>query len=95
MWSVYRSFGDVAKADEVRANPMMSVIDQPGVGRYLAPGSPVNAGVPGDREPVRAPVLGEDTADIIRADLGLSKDQIKDLHERGVVASAPHQRCST
>jgi 2-methylfumaryl-CoA isomerase len=75
----------VAAADEVRANPMMGIIDQPGVGRYLAPGSPVNAGEPEAREPARAPLLGEDTADILRTDLGLSEDQIRDLHERGVV----------
>jgi 2-methylfumaryl-CoA isomerase len=87
LWSVYRSFGDVATADDVRANPMMGVIDQPGVGRYLAPGSPVNAGEPAAREPARAPLLGEDTAGILRTDLGLSEDQIRDLHERGVVAS--------
>ncbi len=80
------------ESEEVRANPMMSVIDQPGVGRYLAPGSPINAGAADARGPVRAPVLGEHTAEILRADLGLSEHQIKDLHERGVVASAPPQR---
>jgi 2-methylfumaryl-CoA isomerase len=92
LWSVYRSFSDVAAADDVRANPMMGVIDQPGVGRFLAPGSPVNAGEPAAREPVRAPRLGEDTDSILRTDLGMSEDQIRDLHERGVVASAPEQR---
>ncbi len=92
LWSVYRSFTDVAASDDVRANPMMGVIDQPGVGRYLAPGSPINAGAADAREPVRASVLGEHTAEILRTDLGLSEHQIKDLHERGVVASAPPQR---
>jgi 2-methylfumaryl-CoA isomerase len=88
LWSVYRSFSEVAEAGDVRANPMMAVIDQPGVGRYLAPGSPVNAGETGARKPAPAPRLGEHTADILRTDLGLSEDQIRDLHERGVVASA-------
>jgi 2-methylfumaryl-CoA isomerase len=92
LWSVYRSFSDVAASDDVRANPMMSVIDQPGVGRHLAPGSPINAGAADARGPVRAPVLGEHTAEILRTDLGLREHQIKDLHERGVVASAPPQR---
>jgi 2-methylfumaryl-CoA isomerase len=92
LWSVYRSFSNVVAADDVRANPMMSVIDQPGVGRYLAPGSPVNAGAADARKAVRAPRLGEHTAEVLRADLGLTEDQIKDLHERGVVASAPPQR---
>lgn len=88
LWSVYRSFRDVVESDDLRANPMMGVIDQPGVGQYLAPASPIKAGAADDREPVRAPVLGEHTAQILRADLGLSEYQINDLHERGVVASA-------
>jgi 2-methylfumaryl-CoA isomerase len=88
LWSVYRSFSEVTAADDVRANPMMGVIDQPGVGPYLAPGSPVNAGEPAAREPARAPRLGQDTDSILRTDLGLSDDQIRDLHGRGVVASA-------
>jgi 2-methylfumaryl-CoA isomerase len=92
LWSVYRSFGDVVESDDVRANPMMGVIDQPGIGRYLAPASPINASPAGDREPVRAPMLGEHTAEILRADLGLSGHEIQDLHERGVVATASPKR---
>ena len=90
LWSVYRSFHDLTESDDVRANPLMGVVDQPGVGRYHAPASPINAGM---RVPVRAPLLGEDTAEILRADLGLSDDMIKELLERGVVATAsPSQR---
>jgi 2-methylfumaryl-CoA isomerase len=93
LWSVYRSFAEVAESDDLRANPLMGVIDQPGVGRYHAPGSPIStgpiaAGAAGDRVAVRAPLLGEDTAEILRADLGLSDDTIKELLERGVVATA-------
>jgi crotonobetainyl-CoA:carnitine CoA-transferase CaiB-like acyl-CoA transferase len=38
------------------------------------------------RAPVRAPLLGEDTAEILRADLGLSDESITELLKRGVVA---------
>ncbi len=90
LWSVYRSFRDLAESDDVRANPLMGIIDQPGIGPYHAPASPINAGM---RAPLRAPLLGEDTAEILRADLGLSDDMIKELLERGVVATAsPSQR---
>jgi 2-methylfumaryl-CoA isomerase len=92
LWSVYRSFREVADSEDVRANPMMSVIEQPGVGRHLAPGSPVTTSASGDRGLARAPMLGEHTAEILRTELGLSEHQIKDLHERGVVASASPQR---
>jgi len=83
---------------------MMGVIDQPGVGRHLAPGSPIKpggAGGPGGpggpggargREPVRAPMLGEHTTEILRTDLRLTEEQIRDLHQRGVVASASPER---
>ncbi|TVZ02280.1 2-methylfumaryl-CoA isomerase [Trebonia kvetii] len=89
LWSVYRSFRDLAESDDVRANPLMGIIDQPGIGPYHAPASPINAGM---RAPVRAPLLGEDTAEILRADLGLSDDTIKELLERGVVATASPSR---
>jgi 2-methylfumaryl-CoA isomerase len=98
LWSVYRTFSDLAQSDDLRANPLIGVIDQPGVGRYHAPGSPIStgpiaAGAAGDRAPVRAPLLGEDTADILRADLGLSEAKITELGKRGVVATAsPSQR---
>ena len=97
LWSVYRTFRDLAESDDLRANPLMGVIDQPGVGRYHAPGSPIStspiaAGAAGDRAPVRAPLLGEDTAEILRADLGLSDEKITELLERGVVATASPSR---
>ena len=40
LWSVYRSFRELVESDDVRANPLMGVIEQPGVGRYHAPASP-------------------------------------------------------
>ncbi|HEX9040640.1 MAG TPA: CoA transferase [Trebonia sp.] len=92
LWSVYRSFRDAVVSGDLQANPLMSLIEQPGVGRYHAPGSPIAAGSAGDRAVVRAPLLGEHTAEILRADLGLSDDTITDLLKRGVVAAAPSLR---
>jgi 2-methylfumaryl-CoA isomerase len=93
LWSVYRSFRDLAESDDLRANPLMGIIDQPGVGRYHAPASPIAAGAAAGRAPVRAPLLGEDTVEILRADLGLSDEKITELRTRGVVATAsPSQR---
>jgi 2-methylfumaryl-CoA isomerase len=69
---------------------MMGLVDQPGLGRYLAPSSPIRdrAAADGEQRPVRAPVLGEHSAEILRTDLGLDEDHIEDLQKRGVV-SAP------
>jgi 2-methylfumaryl-CoA isomerase len=88
LWTVYRSVAELVGSDEVRANPMMREVDQPGVGRYLAPGSPIRAG---ERPVVRAPVLGEHTAAVLAGWLGLSDREIRELHERGVVESAPRE----
>ena len=87
LWSTYHTFTDlVADAGDgpaIAGNPMMALIDQPGVGPHLAPGLPVSldgASPP----PVRAPVLGEHTDGLLNR-LGLSAAEIADLHERGVV----------
>src|SRR4029078_9394080 len=78
LWTVYRSVAELVGSDEVRANPMMREVDQPGVGRYLARGSPIRAG---ERPVVRAPVLGEHTAAVLAGWLGLSDREIRELHE--------------
>ena len=47
------------------ANPLVSLIDQPGIGQILATGSPLaQAGTP--QAPVPAPVLGADTEAVLR-----------------------------
>ena len=88
LWTVYRSVAELVGSDDVRANPMMREVDQPGVGRYLAPGSPIRAG---ERPVARAPVLGEHTGAVLTGWLGLSDREIRELHERGVIESAPRE----
>lgn len=94
LWSTYRSFAELVADDGalIRDNPMMSLIDQPGIGRYLAPGSPVSLGAAqggAERRPVvRAPVLGEHTAEIVCSQLGHSDAELAGLVERGVVRCA-------
>jgi 2-methylfumaryl-CoA isomerase len=87
LWSTYKTFTDllgVGRA-ELEANPMFSVLEQPGVGEYLAPGSPLAfAGLP--RRPEPAPRLGEHTDQVLRELGGYSSDEIEDLREAGTVA---------
>src|SRR5664280_2152981 len=60
----------------------------PGVGTYLAPGSPLDfANVP-RLGPRRAPVLGEHTDEVLDDVLGLSVAEIGRLHEAGTIAGA-------
>jgi 2-methylfumaryl-CoA isomerase len=60
LWERYRTFAELAAAPETLANPMVGLIDQPGIGRILATGTPLaQPGAP--QAPVPAPVLGADT----------------------------------
>ena len=67
-------------------NPMFSEVEQPGIGRYLVPGSPISFGAFTREPPGRAPLLGEHTDEILSLNPGLSDGEIGRLRESGVVA---------
>ncbi|HEU5031665.1 MAG TPA: CoA transferase [Spirillospora sp.] len=79
--SRYRDFAEVAAG--LRDEPLMGEIDQPGIGRHLAPASPMRLG---DEAPVPAlaPELGQHTAEILRDVLGLPDAEIASLQSRGI-----------
>ena len=85
LWERYRTFAETAADARVTANPMFTELDQPRVGRYLAPGLPVSidgaypAAVP-------APALGDDTAAVLSDWLSLSAEDIDGLIQSGTVA---------
>lgn len=84
LWSRYRTFAQAVADLQERPNPLMSVIDQPGVGAHLAPGSPVRLhSAPDEARP--APVIGGDGAQVLARDLSLSSAQIGRLVDAGVV----------
>ncbi len=85
LWGPYRSFRDLVEQDPrvSTANPMFADIDQPQIGRYLTPASPIG---PDRLPPLRAPVLGEHTDEILTGVLGMSPSEVGSLHDRGVVA---------
>ncbi|MBB2893584.1 CoA transferase [Flexivirga oryzae] len=81
----YRSFDDLAAdgAALLRANPLFAELEQPGVGRYLAPGGPLRID---DRQvpPAPAPRVGEHSDEVL-AGLGLDPDRLAALHRDGVI----------
>jgi 2-methylfumaryl-CoA isomerase len=87
-WGPYRDFGDLVREDPrcSPANPMFQRVEQPGIGRYLMPGSPLEfSGAP--RVPVApAPRLGEHTDQVLGEVLGLSAREIGALHDAKIVA---------
>ena len=87
-WGPYQTFMQLVEEDPrcSTANPMFEELEQPGIGTYLMPGSPLEFGAI-ERVPVRrAPLLGEHTEEILADVVGLSETEIGRLHDEGVVA---------
>ena len=92
-WGLYRDFVEMVENDPrcSPANPMFEELEQPGVGRYLVPGSPLCFGA-SPRVPVKpAPRLGENTDEVLASILGLGDGQIGDLHDRGIIAGPTNE----
>lgn len=65
LWDRYRTFTELAAAPETLANPLVSLINQPGIGEILATGIPLAQ--PGTAAtPAPAPLLGADTDAALR-----------------------------
>jgi 2-methylfumaryl-CoA isomerase len=65
--------------------PLFSMVDQPGIGTYPAPGTPLEFSAVPRTEPTRAAVLGEHTDEILSTLLGLSSREITHLRDVGIV----------
>jgi 2-methylfumaryl-CoA isomerase len=87
-WGSYQTFRQLVNEDPrcSPANPMFSTLQQPGIGEYLVPASPLEFSAQGRLPPRRAPVLGEHTDQVLAELLGLSDTEIGRLHDAGVVA---------
>jgi 2-methylfumaryl-CoA isomerase len=86
-WSEFRSFQQAVETDPdlSTAHPMFEMLDQPGIGEYLVPGSPFEFSAAEREPPVRAAGLGEHTEDILSGILGLDDHNISALFDKGVV----------
>lgn len=88
-WGPYQTFEQMVHEDPRASakNPLFAEVEQPGIGKYLAPGTPHKFGA-FEREHVRAPVLGEHTDEILSGELGMSDGEIGKLHDAKIVAGA-------
>ncbi|MGB0692196.1 MAG: CoA transferase [Pseudomonadales bacterium] len=84
----YRSFREMVEDDDDCSldNPMMSMIHQPGIGEYLASGSPLRFDSGLNLEAKPAPQLGQHTEEILKQDLGLGDAEVGRLLADGIVA---------
>jgi 2-methylfumaryl-CoA isomerase len=87
-WGPYQTFLQLVEQDPrcSTANPMFEEVEQPGIGTYLMPGSPLDFSELGRLPARRAPTLGEHTDEILTEVLSLSDVEIGRLHDEGVVA---------
>ncbi|WP_458097181.1 CoA transferase [Roseomonas sp. WA12] len=90
LWGPYQDFGQLVREDPrmSTANPMFAEIEQPGVGRVLAPGVPLAFSGAARPETRPAPRLGEDSDAVLAEVLGLSAAAIGKLHDAGIVAGS-------
>lgn len=87
-WGPYRTVREAIAGDPDCSpdNPMFSVLDQPGIGAYLAPGSPLGFSAFTRLPARRAPRLGEHTDEILLDVLGLTEPEVGKLHDESIVA---------
>ena len=80
-WGPYQTFKELVNQDKrvSETNPMFSTINQPGIGSYLSPKSPLNFQSTLQSEPLVAPLLGEHTEEILGGTLNLSENEIGKL----------------
>lgn len=87
-WGRYQTLTQLVTQDPAcsPANPMFRTVDQPGVGKYLAAGLPLNFSGMARIPAGVAPTLGQHTGEVLSELLGVTQAQYGDLCDRGVVA---------
>ena len=91
LWGIYQDFKQLVHEDArcSLANPLFGEVGQPGLGRVLSARGPLAFSRSATLPPVAAPVLGADTASVLKDLVGLSPDEIGHLHQRGLIGTAP------
>jgi len=88
-WSEFRSFARAVHEDpdlQPGENPMFAHVDQPGLGRYPVPASPLTFSAAQTPAPSTAPVLGANTEEVLADVAGLPEHEIAQLFDQGIVA---------
>ena len=87
-WSVFRSLEEALKHDKDLSadNPMFQIKNQPGLGQFPVPASPIKFTHAGANIVKTAPRLGEHTEEILSEIVGASDTEIARLFDQGIVA---------
>ena len=86
-WSRFRSFAQAIQQDPDLSseNPMFHMLNQPGIGTYPTPGSPLDFSQVAREKPVPAPALGAHTEEVLADVAGLTGGEIASLFDDGTV----------
>lgn len=87
-WGPYRTVAQALAQDPDLStdHPMFNLIDQPGIGRYIAPASLLDFSAVQRLPAVPAPLLGQHTDEVLMDVLGLPSSAVGQLHDAGIVA---------
>jgi 2-methylfumaryl-CoA isomerase len=88
LWGPYRTFKEMVRDDPrcSPSNPMFAEVDQPGIGSFLRPGSPISFSAFSRQPPRPSPLMGEHTAEVLRSWLNLQQRELDELAAAGVIA---------
>ena len=86
-WGPYQTFKELVNLDNrvSLGNPLFAEVEQPEIGTYLTPGSPLQFQNLKPSSPIKAPALGENTNEILEEILGLSAKELGALRDREIV----------
>ena len=87
LWGPFQTFQELVRDDPrcSLGNPMLTEVDQPGIGRYLRTGTPLDFSGATRLPAQPSPVMGADTRDVLSSWLGLSDAALDDLAADGVI----------
>ncbi|SIT12789.1 2-methylfumaryl-CoA isomerase [Roseivivax lentus] len=94
-WAPFRNVVEALAEDPDLGpdNPMFSVLDQPGLGRFPVPGNPARYTGFARETPAIAPELGAHTESVLSEVGGLDATEIQGLFDRGIVGDTTRMRC--
>jgi 2-methylfumaryl-CoA isomerase len=90
LWGRYRTVADMVKQPDslMHTSGLLHEIEQPGIGSYSVPGPVLEFSGWTPDEPKPAPLLGENTDEVLGSVLGLADHEISDLRQRGVIGGS-------